>query len=127
MSQPTHTACSKQSQDHTNRGQEHAHLTEMRRVLNDTHQAAQNPDPGLAYTQEEGVAGGVPKLTGSLYNSMIYPLLPLNTKGWLWYQGEADAANPTYYKSCLPAMINEWRASWHYENPEMPTDTPFLF
>jgi hypothetical protein len=44
-----------------------------------------------------------------LWNGMIYPLLNVNIKGALWYQGEANAGKPERYKCSFPAMIHDWR------------------
>ena len=75
----------------------------------------------------EGVQGGVPSAPGCLYNTMLFPLLWMPTAGWLWYQGESDAAQPAYYQKCFPAMISEWRQNWRQINPAMAPDTPFSF
>jgi sialate O-acetylesterase len=45
-----------------------------------------------------------------LYNGMIAPLLPYAIKGFLWYQGEANAGQPERYRSLFPSLIQSWRA-----------------
>ncbi|GAU95116.1 hypothetical protein RvY_06791 [Ramazzottius varieornatus] len=49
-----------------------------------------------------------------LWNAMIAPLTPLQIKGALWYQGEADAmgARPDDYLCLFPAMIASWRKAF---------------
>ena len=54
-----------------------------------------------------------------LWNAMIYPLLPLNIKGVIWYQGEADAAGDfNGYRCMFPSMIGSWRG--HFRQPDLP-------
>ena len=48
-----------------------------------------------------------------LYNGMIYPLRDFSIKGFLWYQGEANAFDPAGYKLAFPAMVFQWRRIWH--------------
>jgi len=52
-----------------------------------------------------------------LFNAMIAPLDAFKIKGVIWYQGEANWANPTLYRKLFPAMIKDWRAAWGYEFP----------
>jgi len=59
------------------------------------------------------------KPTG-LYNAMIAPLLNVNMKGVLWYQGESNTARAAEYKKLLPALIADWRKNWRIG------DFPFL-
>lgn len=49
---------------------------------------------------------------GSLYNSMIAPLIPYAMKGVCWYQGEANNGRGKQYQTLLPAMIESWREAW---------------
>lgn len=60
-----------------------------------------------------------------LYNGMLHPLLPLATKGVLWYQGETDAMderfNPYRYRIAFKNMIDDWRSAWKRN------DLPFYF
>jgi sialate O-acetylesterase len=59
--------------------------------------------------------------SGSLYNGMIAPLIPLAIKGAIWYQGESNAEESADYKVLFPAMIRAWRTNWG------EGDFPFLF
>lgn len=52
---------------------------------------------------------GNPGTPSVLYNGMIAPLVPYAIQGAIWYQGEANTADPTRYRSLLPAMIRDWR------------------
>lgn len=49
------------------------------------------------------------------YNSLIAPLAPFGLKGFLWYQGETNAAwrqSDDRYTKLLQLMIRGWRAAW---------------
>lgn len=61
-----------------------------------------------------------PKAAGSLYNSMIAPLIPFKIAGVLWYQGESNTHNAKYYEVIFSGLINSWRQKW-------AEDFPFLF
>jgi sialate O-acetylesterase len=52
-----------------------------------------------------------------LFNAMIAPLDAFKIKGVIWYQGEANWANPAQYRKLFPAMIKDWRNAWGYEFP----------
>ena len=54
----------------------------------------------------------------TLFNGMIFPLVPFTLGGVLWYQGEANVGNPEMYASLLPMMIKEWRSV--FQNAELP-------
>jgi sialate O-acetylesterase len=47
-----------------------------------------------------------------LFNAMIHPLIPFTIKGFIWYQGESDAGNPSAYKEKFTTMIRTWRERW---------------
>ena len=53
-----------------------------------------------------------------LYNGMIAPFKNYKVKGFLWYQGEANATRAKEYKTLLPDLINDWRSKWN--NPQLP-------
>jgi sialate O-acetylesterase len=57
-----------------------------------------------------------PRNPASLYNGMIYPLLSYGIRGFLWYQGESNAADYGRYTSLMKAMITDWRAKWGQGN-----------
>jgi sialate O-acetylesterase len=56
----------------------------------------------------------------TLRNGMIAPLAPYGLKGFAWYQGEANVAEPAAYARLLPALVADWRR-W-FDAP----DAPFL-
>ncbi|CAF4384016.1 unnamed protein product [Rotaria socialis] len=54
----------------------------------------------------------VPVNHSNLFNAMIYPFTRTVIYGSIWYQGEANAGNPTY--ACKFAkMIQYWRQTWN--------------
>jgi len=61
------------------------------------------PPPPLAYGSEN------PNTPTGLYNGMIAPLVPYALKGFIWYQGESNAARATEYRLLFPNMIRDWR------------------
>lgn len=52
------------------------------------------------------------------YNAMMAPLLNLNIKGVIWYQGESNTENPSEYFQSFPALIKDWRRAW--KRPDLP-------
>jgi len=57
-----------------------------------------------------------------LFNGMIAPLVSFKIRGFIWYQGEANASEnrAEQYRRLFPALIADWRKHWGY-------DVPFLF
>lgn len=53
-----------------------------------------------------------------IYNGMIAPLGPLSVRGAIWYQGESNAEEARAYARLLPALIADWRQTFH--QPLMP-------
>jgi sialate O-acetylesterase len=51
-----------------------------------------------------------------LYNTMVAPAIRYGIKGFVWYQGEANAGKPKEYRQLLPALISDWRAKWEEGN-----------
>lgn len=56
-----------------------------------------------------------------LFNAMINPVIPYGIKGFIWYQGESNAAAAYDYRQLFPMMISDWRQRWKQGN------LPFLF
>lgn len=50
-----------------------------------------------------------PNWPTTLYNGMLFPLMPMAIKGAIWYQGESNIGRGEQYSRLLPAMINDWR------------------
>ncbi len=58
-----------------------------------------------------------PQKPALAYNAMIHPLRYLKIAGFLWYQGEDNVINATYYESVLSQLIASWRTLWKNEIP----------
>ncbi|MDQ8197679.1 sialate O-acetylesterase [Pelagicoccus enzymogenes] len=56
-----------------------------------------------------------------LFNAMIAPLVPYALRGFVFYQGEANAGKAAEYERLLPALIADWRDHWGAPN------LPFLY
>jgi sialate O-acetylesterase len=54
----------------------------------------------------------------NLYNGMVAPFTPFAIKGFLWYQGETDAApdRAGLYSKMMPTLIADWRQQWGLGN-----------
>ena len=63
---------------------------------------------------------GWPGNPGTLYNSMIYPIVPYGIAGAIWYQGESNIGNPQIYSQLMKTLIENWRA-------DFKKDFPFYF
>ena len=53
----------------------------------------------------------------TMFENMIYPVIPYTIKGVIWYQGEANVWKPDHYQDLLISMINDWRDYWGYQFP----------
>uniref|UniRef100_A0A8C9U036 Sialic acid acetylesterase n=1 Tax=Scleropages formosus TaxID=113540 RepID=A0A8C9U036_SCLFO len=64
-----------------------------------------------------------------LWNAMIHPLLNMTIKGAIWYQGEENTNyNLHLYNCTFPAMIDDWRMSFHEgSGGQTAMDFPFGF
>jgi len=62
-----------------------------------------------------------PVRPGGLFNAMIAPLEPAAIRGFLWYQGEANAGRASEYAELFAAMIKSWRSDFGQG------DLPFYF
>jgi len=58
-----------------------------------------------------------PHEPGTLWNTMIYPLVGYNIAGFLWYQGESNVNNYANYNRLMTKLINTWRGAWKAELP----------
>lgn len=53
----------------------------------------------------------------TLFNGMVYPVVPFTIKGVIWYQGESNTlGGRADYAPLLEAMITGWRQEWNREN-----------
>jgi sialate O-acetylesterase len=62
-----------------------------------------------------------PQKPTSLYNGMIYALIPFPIRGAIWYQGEANRNDGAIYTKKMEALIKGWRNVWGSK------DFPFYF
>ncbi len=51
-----------------------------------------------------------PIMPAVLYNGMLAPIVPLDIRGAIWYQGEQNSPRGYQYRKILPAMIGDWRS-----------------
>lgn len=58
-----------------------------------------------------------PSEPGTLYNSMIHPLLPYRIAGAIWYQGESNRDYPQAYCASMKTLISSWRAGFGQDFP----------
>ncbi|WP_245705485.1 sialate O-acetylesterase [Chitinophaga filiformis] len=76
---------------------------------------------------KKDLEGALPKILNYqyyptvLFNTMINPVIPFGIKGFIWYQGEANAAAAYDYRTLFPMLIADWRKRWRQG------DLPFLF
>lgn len=54
---------------------------------------------------------------GTLYNSMIHPLLPYRIAGAIWYQGESNRDYPQNYTALMKELIASWRIGFGQDFP----------
>ncbi len=55
------------------------------------------------------------------FNAMLSPILNVQMKGVIWYQGESNISTSKEYYELFPAMIRDWRKHWKQG------DFPFIF
>jgi len=48
----------------------------------------------------------------ALFNGMIYPLHPFTMRGAIWYQGESNLGEGSFYAERMKALIGGWRQIW---------------
>jgi len=78
-------------------------------------------EPALKEVLEEPYFAWVEGVQATeLFDSMIAPLVPYSLRGFIWYQGEANAMNGegNIYSVKMKALIEGWRTVW--ESPEAP-------
>lgn len=64
-----------------------------------------------------GVTPWWPVEAGSLYNSMIHPVMPYEIAGCIWYQGEANHTRANSYARLMQRLITSWRTGFNKELP----------
>jgi len=78
-------------------------------------------EPSPAYPQEllpPASKASPQQQPTTLYNGMIYPVLPFPIKGAIWYQGESNHAEGMLYAYKTKALVEGWRKVWN--NPDLP-------
>jgi len=60
---------------------------------------------------------GWPGTPGTLYNSMIAPVVPFGIAGAIWYQGESNCNNYPIYSHLMKTLIENWRSDFKKEFP----------
>ncbi len=80
---------------------------------------------GEVYSPRSGTPGPFPvsaqNQPTALYNAMVAPAINYTIKGFLWYQGEANAGRAEEYAKLQPAQIIDWRNKWRQG------ELPFLY
>lgn len=76
----------------------------------------------VAEWEKNGSRGGKPRAPGdprydqhrpgNIYNGMIHPTVGYGIRGFIWYQGEANAGRAEDYAHLFPLMIRTLRDSW---------------
>jgi sialate O-acetylesterase len=66
-------------------------------------------DPVLSQNRYKETWDWWPGNPGTLYNSMIYPLVPYGIAGAIWYQGESNCSNYPVYARLLKTLVESWR------------------
>jgi hypothetical protein len=75
-------------------------------------------DPALAFARELWPGKGRRDTASNLYNALVAPLTPVALKGFIWYQGEHNAARAGSYAAVFTPFINGWRA--RFDAPSAP-------
>ena len=66
-------------------------------------------------TTEEGIKDKNRAPT-MLYQAMIFPLLGMTMKGFIWYQGESNYDRAASYTDMFSAMVSGWRENWEHSD-----------
>lgn len=70
-----------------------------------------------SFAGQQKAAVSRPHTPGSLWNSMIYPLVGYKIAGVYWYQGESNVSTWQGYELLFSSLIQSWRNAWGYEFP----------
>lgn len=74
-----------------------------------------NPELNMAKYEEK--YDRWPVQPGTLYNSMIYPVVPYGIAGAIWYQGESNCVNYSAYSLLMKVLIENWRSGFKKNFP----------
>jgi sialate O-acetylesterase len=53
-----------------------------------------------------------PQAPTTLYNGMIHALTPFAIRGAIWYQGESNRNDGSFYEKKMEALVKGWREIW---------------
>ncbi|WP_416444348.1 sialate O-acetylesterase [Leeuwenhoekiella sp. A16] len=82
--------------------------------------------PGDAFKKSDSLSTGAemlkkeqwgPSEPARAYNGMINPIVPYNIAGVIWYQGESNTSNASYYTNTFSTLIKSWREKWDQDFP----------
>lgn len=59
-----------------------------------------------------------PKRPAILFDSVLAPVVGYGIRGFIWYQGEANATRAKEYTYLFPLLITTWRDLW--QDPDLP-------
>ena len=95
-----------------------AELPHFKKIMDDFQKSAPTRER-VEKAMKMGIRDGmsfVRKQPNIVYNAMLHPVIPYGCRGIVWYQGEANAAQPELYAASLPAWVREMRKRWNREN-----------
>jgi len=95
-----------------------AELPHFKKIMDDF-QKSQGTRERVEKAMNMGIRDGmsfVRRQPNIVYNAMLHPLIPYGCRGIVWYQGEANAAQPELYAASLPAWVRELRKRWSRED-----------
>ena len=95
-----------------------AELPHFKKIMDDF-QKSQGARERVEKAMKMGIRDGmsfVRKQPNIVYNAMLHPLIPYGCRGIVWYQGEANAAQPELYAASLPVWVRELRKRWQRDD-----------
>lgn len=95
-----------------------AELPHFKKIMDDF-QNSQGTRERVEKAIKMGIRDGmtfVRKQPNLLYNAMLHPVIPYGCRGIVWYQGEANSAQPELYAQTLPVWIRDLRKRWNRDD-----------
>lgn len=95
-----------------------AELPHFKKIMDDF-QKSEEARNRVEAAMKTGIRDGmvfVRKQPNLLYNAMLHPVIPYGCRGIIWYQGEANSAQPELYAGTLPVWIRELRKRWNRDD-----------
>jgi sialate O-acetylesterase len=93
-------------------------LPHFKRIMDDF-QRSEATRTRIEAAIKRGIGPGnvfVRKQPNLLYNAMLHPVIPFACRGVVWYQGEANSAEPELYAASLPVWIRTLRQRWNRDD-----------